>query len=173
MALRARLGAGALIGIAGLTLFAAHRFTIDPHSVGQPDRPDRQEFAVVGATQNLIDFGTTHDLSAIKTRKELFRQIEQAGLRMHFMVVLNRFHFPNGNTSEVPSILNPGRNDDHFQRDLGLLQFLAGKAPPEFRDKPEVVVITEELQNRMRGQKPERAWERLVDDLDLEHQPGD
>jgi hypothetical protein len=116
----------ALLGVAGLFLFARHVW-----NAGAPQREPsgitvRSEILTIYAPKALIDFAKAHP--DITTNDELVRLIREAKLNVWFATV-TRNHQANGNFADVPIWYRPGERPESFVDMKAVLLTLAGNCP--------------------------------------------
>jgi hypothetical protein len=116
----------ALLGVAGLFLFARHVWNA---SVPQPEPPGftvRSEILTIYAPKALIDFAKAH--AEITTNDELVRLIREAKLNVWFTTVA-RLHQANGFFTDIPISYRPGERPECFDKTKAVLLTLAGNRP--------------------------------------------
>jgi hypothetical protein len=124
----------ALMGAAGLFLFARHVWNA---SAPQPDPPGlmvRSEILTIYAPKTLIDFAKAH--AEITTNDELVRLIREAKLNVWFATV-NSLHQANGFFTDVPTCYRPGERAECFEDAKAALRMLAGD-----RRRPGIMAYT-------------------------------
>jgi hypothetical protein len=113
----------ALLGVAGLLLFARHVWNA---SVPQPEPSGltiRSEILTIYAPKALIEFAKAHP--EIATNDELVRLIRATKLNVWFATVA-RLHQANGFFTEVPIWYRPGERPECFDDAKAALRMLAG-----------------------------------------------
>jgi hypothetical protein len=113
----------ALMGAAGLFLFARHVW----NASAPPSEPSgiaiRSEILTIYAPNALIDFANAHP--EITTNDELVRLIREAKLNVWFATVA-RLHQANGFFTDVPIWYRPGERPECFDDAKAALRMLAG-----------------------------------------------
>jgi hypothetical protein len=116
----------ALLGVAGLFLFARHVW-----NAGAPQREPsgitvRSEILIIYAPKALIDFAKAHP--EITTNDELVRLIRQAKLNVWFAIV-GRNHRADGNFGDTAICYRPGERPECFGDTQAVLLTVAGNRP--------------------------------------------
>jgi hypothetical protein len=117
---------GALIGVAGLFLFARHVSNGGAPQTEPSGITIRSDILTIYAPIALIDFAQAHP--EITTNDELVRLIRQAKLNVWFAIV-GRNHEANGNSAEVAVSFRPGERPECFDNTKAVLLALAGNRP--------------------------------------------
>jgi hypothetical protein len=116
---------GALLGIAGLFLFARHVWNAGARQTEPSGITIRSEILTIYAPKALIEFAKAHP--EITTNDELVRLIRQSKLDVWFAIV-RRNHQVNGNFTDVAISYRPGERPECFDDTKAALITLAGNA---------------------------------------------
>src|SRR5271166_5743184 len=116
----------ALMGAAGLFLFARHVWNDSAPQSEPSGITIRSEILTIYAPKALIDFAKAHP--EISTNDELVRLIREAKLNVWFATVA-RNHQANGNFADVPIWYRPGERPECFDIAKAVLLTLAGNRP--------------------------------------------
>jgi len=117
---------GALLGVAGLFLFARHVWNAGAPQTEPSGITVRSEILTIYAPKALIDFAKAHP--EITTNDELVRLIREAKLNVWFATV-TRNHQANGIFADVPIWYRPGERPECFDNAKAVLLTLAGNRP--------------------------------------------
>jgi hypothetical protein len=117
----------ALIGAAGLFLFARHVWNAGAPQTDPSGITIRSEILTIYAPKSLIDFAKAHP--EMTTNDDLVRVIREAKLNVWFAIV-DRHHQANGNFADVAISYRPGESPECFDSTKAVLLTLAGN-PPE------------------------------------------
>ncbi len=116
----------ALLGGAGLFLFARHVWNASAPQREPPGITVRSEILTIYAPEALIDFAKAHP--EITTNDELVRLIRQAKLNVWFAIVV-RNHQANGNFTDVAISYRPGERPECFDDAKAVLLKVTGNRP--------------------------------------------
>lgn len=177
----------ALIGLVGLCLFARHvliRGGEGNPPVGtvvggiEPSEPFdadvRYQVIAIYPTESLSKLAKTIDFGAFQSQEEMAKAVREAALAEHLLVSIYLAESQRGRVSERAFINYPGRYNYRFPMERMLMQWLAGKTPPDFRDKPKIVSLDkpkivafpDQLLQDVKGLKPDEIWDRVKTELE-------
>ncbi|ODT97764.1 MAG: hypothetical protein ABS79_07015 [Planctomycetes bacterium SCN 63-9] len=131
----------------------------------QSDPEVSQEVIAIYVTQAVLNLAKTNDLGALETQEKLASMFDQAAIKDHWLVSVNRVHFQSGAIEHRPVIARPGKYAHQAMNDRFLLRLLAGKTPPEFPAPPEITVFPDHLLKKLAALNPDEVWKQLKAEL--------
>ena len=148
----------ALVGVAGLFLFARHVWTAGAPETEPSGIAIRSEILTIYAPQALIDFAKAHP--EITTNDELVQLIREAKLNVWFATVA-RLHQANGFFTDIPNWYRPGERPECFDIAKAVLFTLAGnRAGPGIMDYTNA--RTEVIDDAMMEMEPAERLRQLL-----------
>jgi hypothetical protein len=149
----------ALLGVAGLFLFARHVWNASAQEREPPGITVNSEILTIYAPRALIDFAKAH--AEVTINDELVRLVRAAKLKVWFATVA-RNHQANGNFADIAICYRSGQRAECFDNTKAVLLTLAGN-PPESGTVAFTNAETEVIEVAMMEMKPvDGLWQLLT-----------